>query len=182
MPVCLGDNSVSIAPEIIGGTKKKSYSRSGPGGQRKRSRKASDTTLAVVAAGTTAIRIENGEIRPLRGKTSVHEDCDIEGDIEENDNPNGSNIDERSAVPGGVSGINGHNNGGPAVSGGSSHRRSDRRKRSDNHDKVMAPPSNGGTGIPPGMVGGLSIKATVEKDELNHIIPESKKFPQVSHH
>ena len=58
-------------------------------------------------------------------------------------------------------------------------RRSDRRKRSDNPDKVMAPPSNGGSAIPPGMVGGPSLKATMEKDELNHIIPESKKFPQV---
>ena len=61
------------APEIVGGTKKKSYSRSasdrsGPG-RRKRPQKPSETAVAVVAAGTTAIRIENGEIRPLRKGT-----------------------------------------------------------------------------------------------------------------
>ena len=62
-------------PEIVGGTKKKSYSRSdrsdrsgqdrsGCPDRRKRSRKPSDTALAVVAAGIG--RVENGEIRPLR--------------------------------------------------------------------------------------------------------------------
>ena len=34
--------------------------------------------------------------------------------------------------------------------------------------------------IPPGMVGGISLKANIEKDADMHIIPESKKFPQVS--
>ena len=38
--------------------------RSGCPDRRKRSRKASDTALAVVAAGIG--RVENGEIRPLR--------------------------------------------------------------------------------------------------------------------
>ena len=30
------------------------------------------------------------------------------------------------------------------------------------------------------MVGGISLKANIEKDADMHIIPESKKFPQVS--
>ena len=38
--------------------------RSGCPDRRKRSRKASDTALAVVAAGIG--RVENGELRPLR--------------------------------------------------------------------------------------------------------------------
>ena len=44
--------------------------RSGCPDRRKRSRKASDTALAVVAAGIG--RVENGEIRPLRKGNYLH--------------------------------------------------------------------------------------------------------------
>ena len=101
-----------------------------------------------------------------------------EDEVEQNDNRN-SNIEESRADRAGFGGIGNPGGGGHGNGNNSDRRRSDRRKRSDNPDKVMAPPSNGGTGIPPGMVGGPSLKATMEKDELNHIIPESKKFPQV---
>jgi hypothetical protein len=170
-----GENSVGL-PEIVGGTKKKSYSRSDRSGQdrsgcpdrRKRSRKASDTALAVVAAGIG--RVENGEIRPLRKVSNREED---EDENEENDNRKNSNIEENGRGDRGHTNSNGNGND-------HNRKRSDRRKRSDNHNKVMAPPSNGGTEIPPGMVGGISLKANIEKDADMHIIPESKKFPQVS--
>lgn len=114
----------------------------------------------MVTAGTaagTAIRIENGEIRPLRNETSPlnEEDEEIE--------------DNRTSAE----------NGAPRRSS-SKH---SRRKRSDNpNDKVMPPAqnSNGGNAIPAGCVGGPSITKMEKDAELNHIIPESKKFPQVS--
>ena len=63
-----------------------------------------------------------------------------EDENEENDNRKNSNIDENGRGDRGHTNSNGNGND-------DRHRRSDRRKRSDNHNKVMAPPSNGGTGM-----------------------------------
>ena len=63
-----------------------------------------------------------------------------EDENEENDNRKNSNIEENGRGDRGHTNSNGNGND-------DRHRRSDRRKRSDNHNKVMAPPSNGGTGM-----------------------------------
>ena len=171
---------------IVGGTKKKSYKSGGtsanPGeGPRKRGRKASNTAVAVVAAGSTsagaAIRIKNGEIRPLR-KDHTFNEADEEDFEEFDDNPSS---DGDQGPPNATRGLNGSSGGG----GKSRRSRRSRSRSNDNHDRMgshygTAPPSNGGTGIPQGCVGGPS--KSMEKDELNHIIPESKKFPQVRKH
>jgi len=111
----------------VGGAKKRPPGHASSSYSKKRRRKPSAAT----------VRIENGEIRPLR------------------------EIDEGVAED---------------VATTTSSRRSDRRR-----SRVDMPLNGGGGAHTPGVgqVGGPSKTSIKEKDELNHIIPESKKFPQV---
>ena len=152
------DQSVESSGDMIGGTRKKSNrTRNGSASHApKKRRRPSPTSVGVVKAGVSAVRLENGEIRPLREEVGVANIGDEEEDVEEED----LSEDNRSR---------------PRKGGGTSRRQKNSRG-SESNDRGI---STFGSGIPPGQVGGPS--KTMDKDELNHIIPESKKFPQVNY-
>ena len=164
------------------------------GGARKKSNNARNTTRNGSAAGPCGgpaskkrhgrppTALENGEIRPLRdaevGVLSKRDEDERDNDNLSDDNHKvrpssshhrggrGHKNSKGSADPGGDSSSRGilhsHSGGGGGAGGGE-----------------RAGFAAGSSIIPPGHVGGPS-KSTMDKDELNHIIPESKKFPQVS--
>jgi hypothetical protein len=158
------DTTTTTTSKVVGGARKKSRSHS----HKKRGtvRRPSATAMAVVAAGAgAALRLDNGEIRPLR------EICEVGGPAEESGAP---------AAPNGRGQRKQHL---PSESGqGNTYitesRRTEKRRVSRNNAENLDQNSGGYGIIPPGQVGGKS-KSADNKDELNHIIPESKKFPQV---
>ena len=177
---------------MIGGARKKSNNArntrngsAGPcgGGPSKKRHGRTTTTAATttttalgasVKAGVSsaAIRLENGEIRPLRdaevGVLSERDEDEIDDNLSDDNHtvrPSSSHHHHRGR---------GHKNSKGSDPGDSS--------RGILHSSGGGAGGERGAGsmiIPPGHVGGPS-KSTMDKDELNHIIPESKKFPQVS--
>ena len=162
------------------------------GGARKKSNNARNTTRNGSAAGPCSsaaskkrhgrppTALENGEIRPLRdaevGVLSKRDEDQQDDNLSDDNHkvrPSGSHHrggrghknSKGSADPGDSSSrgiLHSHSGGGGGAGGGE-----------------RAGFAAGSSIIPPGHVGGPS-KSTMDKDELNHIIPESKKFPQVS--
>ncbi len=148
------------ASEVVAGTKKKSYSsrRTEPRVVGKR-RKASPTAVAVVSAASNSLRIENGEIRPLCSDNMALNEEDEE-DFED-DNPAGARrVASSKAHRSNASDNHLVNNSNGRLNGGNGH--------------GLGP--NAG---PPPPAAPAATTSTKDKDELNHIIPESKKFPQV---
>ena len=174
---------------MIGGARKKSNNarntRNGSAGQhqysggpssKKRHGVGRPTTNIGVSSSSaaSATRLENGEIRPPR---DVEVGVLSERDEDEHDDNNLSD-DNRTRRPSSSHhrGGRGHKNSKGSDPSGDSSSRGILHSSGGGGERGFADRSSI---IPPGHVGGPS-KSTMDKDELNHIIPESKKFPQVS--
>ena len=103
-------------------------------------------------------RIENGEIRPLKPRNNLIEEEDEESVKSEREISDSS---ERR----------------PSQPSKRSEKRSEKRRKMENGNGNNENNSNG-LNTQHSLVG--SSSKTMDKDELNHIIPPSKKFPQVS--
>ena len=172
---------------MIGGARKKSNNarntRNGSAGQhqysggpssKKRHVGRPTTNIGVSSSSAaSATRLENGEIRPPRdvevGVLSERDEDEIDDNLSDDNHtirPSSSHHHHHRG--------RGHKNSKGSDPGDSS--------RGILHSSGGGAGGERGAGsmiIPPGHVGGPS-KSTMDKDELNHIIPESKKFPQVS--
>ena len=173
---------------MIGGARKKSNNarntRNGSAGQhqysggpssKKRHVGRPTTNIGVSSSSAaSATRLENGEIRPPR---DVEVGVLSERDEDEHDDNNLSD-DNRTRRPSSSHhrGGRGHKNSKGSDPSGDSSSRGILHSSGGGGERGFADRSSI---IPPGHVGGPS-KSTMDKDELNHIIPESKKFPQVS--
>ena len=100
-------------------------------------------------------RIENGEIRPLKPRNNLIEEEDEESVKSEREISDSS---ERR----------------PSQPSKRSEKRSEKRRKMENGNNE----NSNGLNTQHSLVG--SSSKTMDKDELNHIIPPSKKFPQVS--
>ena len=173
---------------MIGGARKKSNNarntRNGSAGQhqysggpssKKRHVGRPTTNIGVSSSSAaSATRLENGEIRPPRdvevGVLSERDEDEIDDNLSDDNHtvrPSSSHHHHRGR---------GHKNSKGSDPSGDSSSRGILHSSGGGGERGFADRSSI---IPPGHVGGPS-KSIMDKDELNHIIPESKKFPQVS--
>ena len=161
----------SSGTEVVGGARKKSLPRpqarngntTGYLSHNKKRRRPEN--------GGGGARIENGEFRPFREDVGILDEEDEGGGVASDD----FSEDNRTlpfSRSGGSNNSRGANNRQKLNSRGSIPN----SRGSVSNERGSGLPL-GGNAIPPGQVGGPS--KVKDKDELNHIIPESKKFPQV---
>ena len=162
----------SSGTEVVGGARKKSLPRPARNGNanghhhylshNKKRRRPENGGGVAGSNGSGGARIENGEFRPFREDVGILDEEDEGGGVASDDFS-----EDNRTLP-------------FSRSGGSNNSRANRHKLNSRGSVPNERGSGlplGSNAIPPGQVGGPS--KVKDKDELNHIIPESKKFPQV---